>query len=241
MTDTQMTDAYHKARRQLALFSGLLLVWEYIGVRLGDIPTGTVKAKLPVADATVTLQNPEVVPVVIAIVTIYFAYRLTVEWFQCDDDIRHSLVTRIDLYVAYFIASSALIVFAFQQATTFRLAELLTPQIAFGLITGFFTGLGVLVVIRLLRSMRSIGGFPRFLLTENMSYLAFLLLSVFALLFAWIQPTVKLVETVDELAFLFPTFEAPHPISLIIGWSLFALILWFYRNRAFQRIVRATE
>ena len=28
------TPEYHKARRQLALFAGLLLAWEFIGIRL---------------------------------------------------------------------------------------------------------------------------------------------------------------------------------------------------------------
>ncbi len=33
-------DAYHKARRQFALYSGVLLAWEYVGISIGQLKGG---------------------------------------------------------------------------------------------------------------------------------------------------------------------------------------------------------
>ena len=73
-----MTDAYHKARRQFALFSAILLAWEYVGIELGN------EATLPVVDPPVTILNSEVIPLVILALVLYFGARLTIEWFQSD-------------------------------------------------------------------------------------------------------------------------------------------------------------
>ena len=48
-----LTDAWHKARKQYALFSGLLIGWELVGVQLAEKPLETLN---------VTLRTPEVAP-----------------------------------------------------------------------------------------------------------------------------------------------------------------------------------
>ena len=46
----EMPEAYHKARRQLCLFSAILIFWEYVGIRFGEKAAESTIVKLPAAD-----------------------------------------------------------------------------------------------------------------------------------------------------------------------------------------------
>lgn len=132
-----MTEAYHRARRLFALFSGILIVWEYIGVEVADKTTGAATAKVPVADTAVTLRNPEVIPLIIFILVLYFAFRFSVEWVRCPRNVRYQKVSIVDGVFAYLVGLSAIVLFGLQRISEFRLAESTTPT---GLIFVFTGG-----------------------------------------------------------------------------------------------------
>ena len=129
-----MTEGYHKARRQLVLFSGILVAWEYVGISIGD--GSSVTATVPVGETPVTIRNPEVLPVVILTLILYFAYRLGVEWYQSDKKRRGLLVSRLDLAISGLMAGGAILLFIFQQTSAFRLADALTPLTFAGAVAG---------------------------------------------------------------------------------------------------------
>lgn len=144
MAPPEMPSAYHKARRQLSLFSAILIFWEYVGIRVGDKAAEPVTAKLPVADTKIRFENPEVIPLVISVIVIYFTFRLTIEWLQIMPRRRRQAASRIDLIVSYSLAVAALLLYVFQKVFSFRLADVLTPD-AFltataGFLIGFFFG-----------------------------------------------------------------------------------------------------
>lgn len=122
-----MPESFNKARRNLALFSGLLIAWEYIGFGFQSKDGSAVTGKL-FGDIEVTIRNPEVLPVVIVVLVLYFAFRLSIEWNQCPPGRKALPASNIDLYVSYTIAMMAIVLFAMQQAFGFRVAGLLTPD-----------------------------------------------------------------------------------------------------------------
>ena len=128
-----MPEPYHKARRQLGLYSALLLAWEYIGIKVGDeIETPGFKTK-------VAVNNPEVIPVLLFILVLYFTFRITIEWFQCSQSQRENRVTLIDVVVSYLLALVAILVYLYQ-LTGHRIAETITTVGATYYISGQIIG-----------------------------------------------------------------------------------------------------
>lgn len=141
-----LSEPYHKARRSLALFSGILIAWEYVGIGVGGTtrsgsgqPQGifgatarltedeAVTAKLP-GDVSISIQHAEVIPVVVAVLVLYFGLRLMIEWHLCDDRRKAMLAAKADYYFTGVLAGSALLLFIIQQASAFRLAEVFTAD-----------------------------------------------------------------------------------------------------------------
>lgn len=136
-TPQQLTETYHKARRSLVLCSGLLIAWEYLGLKLGeavDTPAGPL-----------TLANPEAAPVVLLLLVLFFALRLAIEWKQCDEARRKRPASRVDLAVSCMLGGAAVLLFVAQQALGIRLADVLTPVAAGTFTAGFF----VVILVRL--------------------------------------------------------------------------------------------
>ena len=265
MSAPQMTEAYHKARRLLALFSGILIAWEYVGLRIGEQTGGPVTTKLPITETVVTIKNAEVIPVVVVILTIYFGFRLAIEWLQCDAQARTTLASKTDLQVAYFLASAAVLLFVLQRTTELRLADLLTPVVAKGLIQAtFFCGIAVYLVSRTRRGTRKVGGTWRhegvdisyFVRTPNMSFVSSLILS---LVLSTVIITVNqftaflggIVAGSSGLdAFIADALIAYDPvqpswgarlISFYFGWPVFFITLWFVRKRVFPELSIQTK
>jgi hypothetical protein len=94
-----MSDQYHKARKQYALFSGIVIVWVLVGIR--------VNTENPIESVGVSLLSPEAIPVMLLTILVYFAYRTTIEWFQCDTDRRNTTASKIDFSMAHLIGASA--------------------------------------------------------------------------------------------------------------------------------------
>lgn len=70
-----LSDHYHHARKLYGLFSGLLLLWELVGVEIQETPIENLKLRL---------MNPEAVPIILFFLVLYFAFRFAIEWSQCD-------------------------------------------------------------------------------------------------------------------------------------------------------------
>ncbi len=111
----ELSDQYHRARRQFALFSALLLVWALVGVKV---------EKKPFPQVDIELLNPEMVPLILATLVIYFWYRTLVEWFQCNEERRKARPSRVDVAVANVLGMVALVVPIAQRALKFRFGDI---------------------------------------------------------------------------------------------------------------------
>ena len=111
-----LSDHYHKARKLYGLTSGLLLLWELVGIELQPNPVEYLKVKL---------LSPEAVPAILFILVFYFAFRFTIEWSQCDLSRRQFLASRVDFYAAHVFGFVSVAIYAFQQALTTRVSEYL--------------------------------------------------------------------------------------------------------------------
>ena len=129
MAEPAISDAYHKARRQFTLFSGILIVWEYIGVSVGK------ELKAPGVDFKVSIERPEIIPMVIFLLVLYFGIRFTIEWQRGPAELRQKKSSIIDATITYIIGLSACTIFALQWYVDFRLFD-----------SGFITYFYVLVV-----------------------------------------------------------------------------------------------
>lgn len=88
-----LSDEYHRARKQYALFSGLLIAWTLIGIEVAE------NVRL-IDNLNLKLRTPDVLPLILFIMVLYFAYRTAIEWYQCDPKRRALLVSKIDFRVA---------------------------------------------------------------------------------------------------------------------------------------------
>lgn len=109
-----LTDQYYAARKQLGLFSGLLIVWELVGISIPEAPLENVK---------VTLRTPSAARIVLIALVVYFTVRLLIEWFQCNLHRRLSPVSRIDVFFALGISVTALGVTAVQELLDIQLVK----------------------------------------------------------------------------------------------------------------------
>lgn len=137
-----VTDAYHKARRNLIIVSGILLAWEYVGVRV-DKTT----AEIPGTKTPVYLENPDVLPYVIFLLVLYFLVRLSVEWFQCDSARREQWPCQLDIFVALSLALAAIVLFTYHNI----LAGTHTISLKFRftmILTAFLYTMAIAVIIR---------------------------------------------------------------------------------------------
>lgn len=137
-----MPDAYHKARRQLSLFSAILIFWEYVGIRIGAKVAEPTTGSLLLSDMKIRLENPEVIPFVIAAIVIYFAFRLIIEWNLSSPRCRAHPACKIDLTVSYIIAAAALSLFILQKKFTIRLADFVDTTFLFSAYIGILLGWG---------------------------------------------------------------------------------------------------
>lgn len=135
-----LTEAYHKARKQFGLFSGLLIAWELIGVDLENFAPYEVK-----------LKNPEAAPFVLLALVVYFAIRTGIEWHQCDEERRRRQVSRLDLALSYGLGAMSVFLCVLQDVLGIQVAELLLVLQFIGP-TGFFWGLGGFHLARVVKS-----------------------------------------------------------------------------------------
>ena len=110
-----LSEAYQKARRQYALFSGLLIAWELIGFELPN------KVEL-VKGGNLIIKSPQAAPWVLIVLVLYFAGRTTLEWYQCSEDSRGLRASLIDFRSAHLIGLFALGLYSVQKLLQIQVA-----------------------------------------------------------------------------------------------------------------------
>ena len=113
-----LDEAYSHARKAYGLVSALLIAWELIGAEFEPSPIENVK---------LTLKSPQAAPYVLIVLTIYFGFRLTIEWYQNDSRRRKLPASRIDFAVAHLIAITALALYLFQTLSNVQIANTAIP------------------------------------------------------------------------------------------------------------------
>ena len=130
-----LSNDYHKARRQYALFAALLLAWELIGLRIDENI---------LADRGLKILSPQAIPIVLIVLLAYFAYRTTIEWHQSDVRRRSLRVSRYDFRIAHVLAVIALGVFSVQRMLDIQLVDKLERgdwiAVSASLFSGFCVG-----------------------------------------------------------------------------------------------------
>ena len=67
-----LSEQYLKSRKQLALYSGLLFAWEFIGIKL----PGPNEVLFP--NLNISLKSPQAVPWVLIALIFYFGFRTVI-------------------------------------------------------------------------------------------------------------------------------------------------------------------
>lgn len=74
-----LSSEYHKARKQLMLWAGILFIWELVGIDLEKA-----KEAGGNAGAIITaIKSPQAIPWVLLVLVAYFLFKVWIEWNQC--------------------------------------------------------------------------------------------------------------------------------------------------------------
>lgn len=112
-----LTSEFHKARRQLMLFSALLLAWELIGIDLDP--------EQPLPYLNVKLRSPEVAPWIFIVLMGYFSARVAIEWFKSPADRRQHPASKADIALCISIVLLSIIVFVAQILSKVQIVDLM--------------------------------------------------------------------------------------------------------------------
>jgi len=102
-----LSDQYHSARNKYALYSALLLAWDFLGIQI-DIRSFF-------ANVSVSLPTPEKVPILLTGLVLYYAYRICIEWNQCDGTRRSYMSSRVDFAITHLIGFASILTYGVQQ------------------------------------------------------------------------------------------------------------------------------
>jgi hypothetical protein len=116
-----LTSEYHKARKQVLLWAGILFIWELVGIDLEKA-----KEAGGNAGAIITaIKSPQAVPWVLLVLVAYFVFKLWIEWNQCEGRRRETFYSRVDFWSAMAVAFLAYSLYAYQAVSQIQLADLL--------------------------------------------------------------------------------------------------------------------
>lgn len=195
MAPPEMPNAYHRARRQLCLFSAILIFWEYVGIKLGEKVAEPPTTTMPLVGIKVRLENPEVIPVIMIVIVLYFTFRLTIEWQQIAPKRKLQTASWIDLIASYAIAVFALLIYVLQSIFHLRIADFLTPDAFTAILFGSLIGLIITSSILM----------PNRTKTNIIKTILLWLLITFMLVMLYLQFTIpkgKILTTVNIVFFI---------------------------------------
>ncbi len=130
-----LSPEYHKARKQLMLWSAILFIWELVGIDLEKAQEAGGNAGALIK----SIKSPQAIPWALVILVGYFAFKLRVEWRQCSEARRQVREAKQDYQLGFVVAASACILYFAQTLGHVQIADRLGNP-----------GIGVLAVIVLL-------------------------------------------------------------------------------------------
>ena len=95
------------------MYSGILLAFELIGVRVKNEPFSNFK---------IELLSPEALPFVFITLILYYGTRYKIEWHQSSEERRLLKASRIDYWLSHGIAILTILVFGVQRLTKVQIA-----------------------------------------------------------------------------------------------------------------------
>lgn len=139
-----LSGEYHKARKQLMFWSGILFIWELVGIDLEKAKTtgGTAGAIVN------SIKSTRAVPWVLVILVAYFLFKVTVEWYQCNASRRNLRASRIDFLSAWFVSIAAYALYFGQAISHLQFAE--DPDLSASIVMGVLAPLQVLIMRHML-------------------------------------------------------------------------------------------
>jgi hypothetical protein len=132
-----LSDHYHKARKQLVLWSGILFAWEFIGIDLAALKESGGQVG-PIIKA---IKSPQAVPWVLLVMVFYFFYRTIIEWYQSDPLRRNLRVSKADMIVSMGCGMSAIFLYFIQRLLELQVADKIKPVFPY-----FLVGITVVTV-----------------------------------------------------------------------------------------------
>jgi hypothetical protein len=98
-----LSPEYHKAHKQVMLWSGMLILWDILDIDLA-LARSTEGSVGPIISA---IKNPRAVPWVLLGLIVYFLIKLLIEWAQCNEFRRSKHASVVDFGAAWFAALGA--------------------------------------------------------------------------------------------------------------------------------------
>lgn len=137
-----LSTEYHKARKQLMLWAGILFIWELVGIDLEKA-----KETGGNAGAIITaIKSPQAIPWVLLVLVAYFLFKVWIEWNQCHLARRQTLASRLDFGSAWVVAFMAGILYVYQAISRIQVADVVQqssrlPSVSVGFVAGMHFGL----------------------------------------------------------------------------------------------------
>jgi hypothetical protein len=139
-----LSNEYHKARKQLMLWAGILFIWELVGIDLEKAK----EAGGNFGSIISAIKSPQAVPWALLILVTYFLFKLGVEWHQCNPIRRSMKVARIDYLSAWIVAAVAYALYIIQAISRVQFADLLQDSSTrISLLCGFGAGFSLAAIV----------------------------------------------------------------------------------------------
>lgn len=116
-----LSTEYHKAHKQLMLWSAILFIWELVGIDLEKAKEAGGNAGAIIS----AIKSPQAVPWALIIVIAYFLFKTSVEWYQCNSKRRTLRVARIDFATSWIVPITAYALYAYQAIKKVQFADVI--------------------------------------------------------------------------------------------------------------------
>lgn len=138
-----LSNEYHRARKQLLLWAGILLIWELVGVDLDKAKD----AQGNIGVVVKSIKSPQAVPWVLVILVGYFLFKVTVEWQQCTKARRALRASKTDFISGWIVALLAVAFYIGQSISQVQFADLVksNPRETLAAVYGGIAGATLLV------------------------------------------------------------------------------------------------
>ena len=213
-----LLDTFHKARKQLGLYSALLLAWVLVGMN----PDGEFLKERTGID----ILHPERTPYVLMALILYFGFRLNVEWYQSSEARRQLAVSRVDYWVAAWIAVIAQMMYLVGLAYN-----------EYGLSSTLGVAYTLLLVVAVAASTTTLSVERRLQIRRYLRSRLRRILFIAAVMVVSISASMLVMETVDIQSW---NLHSPTLKAVAIATSMLTAVgtLWLLMQRLASRVTR---